>query len=234
MRGVIPLADVLASRSYPGRGCLAACSASGDLMLSYFLTGRSEASRVRSIRARADGDIEIAGRSAEQDSLRHYVAAARRGEWLVVGNGSQVVPVAEELAKSGDVAQAWGPHSYEPDSPIFTPRVWMAWHSTRPLMFGQARRSSRADGGPDRVAWFVEEIPPGNGVLLTTYTGTVDDVVTSTEPVDVEVSFQTPAELSEAIWQGLEPAVRVGCFVVDPTGAREGFTRVSDPEGRQG
>ena len=227
MRGVQPLADVLASRSYPGRGCLAARSANGDLLLCYFLTGRSEASRARSIRTRPDGDMEIVGLGSEQDALRHYVAVARRGDWLVVGNGSQVVPIAEELARTSDVTTAWAPHTYEPDPPIFTPRVWMAWHSAQPLTIGQARRSTRPGGGSDRVAWLVEDIPAGSGVLLTTYARTIDNVITSTEPVDVEVTFETPFELSDSLWHCQQPVVRVGCLVVDPRGEQEVVLRTA-------
>lgn len=224
MREVTALAEVLARRQYPGRGCLAASSTSGEVLLGYFLTGRSAESRSRSVLTRRDGDVEIVGSRPGQDALRHYVAAARRGGWLVVGNGSQVVPIAEDLEQSGDVDQAWAPHTYEPDPPIFTPRIWVAWHPDRALVFGQARRSHRADRGPDRVACFVEGIPSGGGVLLTTYKGTVDDVVTAREPIDIEVAFQTPAEFSEAIWECLEPELRVACFVVDPAGEREPLT----------
>jgi IMP cyclohydrolase len=217
MCGVTALRTALAGRPYPGRGCLAVRSSDGDLLLSYFLTGRSEASRARSFRSRANGDLEVVGTDAKHDALRHYIASASRGKWVVVGNGDHVVPVAERLAEDGDVLRAWAQHTYEPDPPIFTPRVWMAWRPEHPLVFGQARRSERSDGGADRVVWVFDEVPPGAGVLLTTYTGTVDHVSTSREPIDVEIPVTTTAELNEEVWRSLNPEVRVGCFSLDPS-----------------
>ncbi len=101
------LTDVLASRPYPGRACLAARTLDRQLSFTYVLTGRSTASREREIAILEGGDIVVRDTSAARhDALRHYVAAARRGDWTVVGNGEHVVPLAEQLESGAGAAAA--------------------------------------------------------------------------------------------------------------------------------
>lgn len=119
------LGQILGTRGYPGRGCVSARLADGRLYLAYFLTGRSEASRSRTVELQPSGDVQVRDTSGgDHDDLRHYVAAVRREGWTVVGNGDQVEPLASALAAGKDPASAWAEHTYEPDPPIFTPRIW--------------------------------------------------------------------------------------------------------------
>jgi IMP cyclohydrolase-like protein len=101
------VSQTLESRPYPGRGCLAARSGNSRLSLVYILTGRSAASRNRKLIILDNGDVAVrdtAGTALRHDLLRHYVAAARRRDWLVIGNGDQVVPRDESLASGLPVA----------------------------------------------------------------------------------------------------------------------------------
>jgi IMP cyclohydrolase len=215
---MLSLAEVLAVRSYPGRGCLAARSNDGTLGFVYFLTGRSQASRARELVVVDGGDIAVRGRSGDShDSLRHYVAGARRGSWVVVGNGGQVVPVAEALQAGRAVPDAWRQHSYEPDSPIFTPRIWLVHnHDARTdAIVGYVRRG-REGAGADHVAWAAETVEPGTGILMTTYAGTEAEVVTTTAPEDVRVRAASVTELLAEVWTELRRELRVGAFAVTP------------------
>ena len=128
---------VLAGNRYPGRGVLWVRTRDGALRGGYFLTGRSAASRARVLR-RGDGELIVAptGESAH-DPLRHYVAAREHGGWLVFGNGEQVTVVADRLAEGRTPTEALAGLEYEPDPPIFTPRITVA-----------------ADLAPERGAWF--------------------------------------------------------------------------------
>jgi IMP cyclohydrolase len=215
---MIELVEALRQRPYPGRGCVAARLGDSRLYLGYFLTGRSPASRSRTIELQPQGDVRVTDTSGgDRDSLRHYVAAARRGGWTVVGNGDQVEPLAHELAAGTDPATAWAAHTYEPDPPIFTPRIWLALrHSDSALMLGSAARSERSDGSPDRLLWMPEALPPGTGVLLTTYAATADDVRTSGAPASITTTAAGPADLLNDMWTVLDPTLAVAAFVAPP------------------
>lgn len=216
---MLALVDALRDRPYAGRGCLAARLADGSLWFAYLLTGRSEASRSRALEQHPDGDIRVVDTRSggEHDALRHYVAAARRGNWTVVGNGDQVEPLVDALAASVDPATAWAAHTFEPDPPIFTPRIWICSDAEERVLVGAARRSSRPDGSADRALWMPESIAPRSGVLVTTYAGTPENVVTSGLPLDVGIDVASGDELLDVTWDALEPSLRVAAFVARPT-----------------
>jgi IMP cyclohydrolase len=212
------VAELLSGRPYPGRGCVAARTGTGELVFAYFLTGRSEASRNREMVALETGDVVVRDAGGESgDPLRHYVAAARRGPWTVVGNGHQVVALAETLAAGRTELEAWSEHTFEPDEPIFTSRIWAAHRSGGPdCLLGFARRSDRPDGGPDRVVWLVDVLAAGSGTVMTTYAGTADKIARTTAPVDVTVAAGGAPELLDEVWRALTPELRVAAVVLLP------------------
>jgi IMP cyclohydrolase len=222
---VLTIAAALESRSYPGRGLIAARTQAGARCLVYFLTGRSPSSRARRLAVLGQGDVAVQGAEpgGQFDPLRHYAAAARRGSWVVVGNGAQVVPIAESLAGGGDLLAAWRQHSYEPDGPIFTPRIWVATIAgTTEFLIGYALRAGR-DGGTDRVVWSIDDLPPGRGVLMSTYDGTPERVHNARVPINLETDSETAAELLDEVFSALAPDLRVAAFALDPDRAGAGI-----------
>lgn len=210
--------DVLRSRPYPGRGVLLGRLSTGTPVGAYFLTRRSDSSRARRLVRREGGDIEVADTSGgPHDDLRHYLAVAERGPWLVFGNGDQVEPLATALAAGSSVTCAWAAHSFEPDPPIFTPRIWVARNrnGSLPALLGCARRSERSDRAADRVAWDCEITRPGDAVLLTTYNGTTTEVRTAREPADVRTTAASVEQLADDLWNGLDPDLRVGAVAFE-------------------
>ncbi len=212
------LSEALTARPYPGRGCVAARLPDDNLWFGYFLTGRSVASRSRAVERGGAGDLWVVDTRSggEHDSLRHYVAGARRGSWTVVGNGDQVEPLAAALATSTDAVSAWAAHTYEPDPPIYTPRIWICAGAEEQLLVGSVRRSARPDRTADRGLWMPERLAPGDGLLITTYAGSVDEVVTSGLPLDVGTDFTSGEDLLASVWDALEPSLRVAAFVAQP------------------
>jgi IMP cyclohydrolase len=218
--GVTSIRELLHSRPYPGRGLLAARTKGGGRCIVYFLTGRSPASREREIAVLDGGDVAVRSVAPEQatDVLRHYVAAAQRGPQVVVGNGSQVARLAEALAAGAGPLDAWAAHTYEPDGPIFTPRIWVSTTTAgdAPCLIGYATRSDRADGDVDRVIWAPGRLAPGDGTLMSTYDASAAHVRTARLPQSVRCSASTPEELLAEVWAGLDPDLRVAAFALDP------------------
>lgn len=213
------LAEVLQSRPYPGRGVIAARTVDGGRCLAYFLTGRSPASREREIAVLPDGDIAVRGTSTSgsADALRHYVAGAQRGEVVIVGNGSQVVPIAEALAGGADPLAASAQHTYEPDGPIFTPRIWVSTTTdpAAPVLIGYAARSDRG-GDVDRVVWAPGELAPGDGILMSTYDASAAHVRTARVPQDLHTDAATPGQLLQEMYGALDRDLRVAALALDP------------------
>lgn len=215
------LDEALRARAYPGRGVLMVRTVTGGRCLAYFLTGRSSASLQRKLVVAVDGDVEVRDRRAGRapDELRHYTAVARRGDVIVIGNGTQVLPLAEDLADGSEPLTAFARFAYEPDEPIFTPRIWIATTVTEagPCVLGYAIRSGRPSNGADRVAWAAGELAAGEGILMSTYDGTATRVSTARAPLDVTTAAATPKELLEELWAALDRELRVAALAFDPS-----------------
>ena len=188
------------------------------MVFVYFITGRSPASKNRALSATPSGDISVRDRDdAQHDALRHYCAAASRGPWTVIGNGDQVVPIAVDLAAGRDLVATWSDHTFEPDPPIYTSRIWMAHHSTgADCVLGFARRSRRPDGSVDRVVWVIDHLAAGSAVLMTTYAGSGERVIPTSGPTDVTVAADCRSRLIDEVWQALDPTVKVAAFALAP------------------
>ncbi|MGN5636847.1 IMP cyclohydrolase [Streptomyces sp. AC154] len=139
------LNNTLADNHYPGRGVLWCRTGDGDTLGGYFLTGRSPASQARTLHRTPGGALIVApSESREHDHLRHCVAARQSGQWLVFGNGEQVATVADRLGSGESPAPALDGLDYEPNPPIFTPRLTVVAYGQDGgrAWLGAARRSS--------------------------------------------------------------------------------------------
>jgi IMP cyclohydrolase len=212
------LHQVLAGNRYPGRGVLWARTLDGAFRGGYFLTGRSAASKARALR-RGDGELIVTPNTeSEHDPLRHYVAARERGGWLVFGNGEQVAVVADRLEEGGTPAQALDGLEYEPDPPIFTPRITVAadLHSGRVAWFGAARRSRGGRTAADVLMLAVRDLEVGDAVVMTTYRSDGQDVATGEPFIETRTEAADQEELLEEVWGALAPELRVAVAVFEP------------------
>jgi IMP cyclohydrolase len=212
------LRGLLNARPYPGRGCLLAVTGPQRYMV-YFVTGRSPASRSRSLAVAQSGAVDVTDTrlEGEHDSLRHYRAVSTSGEWQVVGNGDHVESVTRALAAGQDPHSIMTALTVEPDPPIYTPRIWLGARRGRSDLapiFGYARR--RLDGGVDRVIWSVSDLTSGWGVLLSTYEGTAEAVRTAFCPSEVALAAVDGPSLLSEVWEALDPTIRVGAVLVTP------------------
>ncbi|WP_392675878.1 IMP cyclohydrolase [Streptomyces sp. LN785] len=210
--------EVVAGNRYPGRGVLWARTLGGALCGGYFLTGRSAASKARVLR-RGDGGLIVAptGELAH-DPLRHYVAARERGGWLVFGNGGQVAMVSDRLQEGRTPTEATSGLAYEPDPPIFTPRITVAvdLHSGHDTWFGAARRSAGGRSAADVLTLAVRDLGPGDVVLMTTYRSDGHQVATGVPFLEARTGAADQDELLEEVWAALAPEFRVAMAVFEP------------------
>lgn len=215
---VDPLCEVVAGNRYPGRGVLWARTLGGTPCGGYFLTGRSAASKARAVR-RGEGELIVSPTNeAEHDPLRHYVAARERDGWLVFGNGEQVAVVSDRLREAQSPVEALGRLEYEPDPPIFTPRITVVagLRSGREAWFGAARRSRGGRTAADVLTLAVRDLEPGDAVLMTTYRSDGHVVATGEPFLEVRIDAADQDELLEELWGALAPELRVAVAVFEP------------------
>jgi IMP cyclohydrolase len=152
---------------YPGRGLIHMVDTAGVSTWVYFITGRSDASKARRVRADPDGLVVVpTEHSADSDALRHYACARWANDILVVGNGDHVDVIASGLKQGHSLKQITALIDPEPDPPIWTPRIALAMGSK--VHFISVSRSD------DKIARHIRETPrePGVASVLTTYSGT--------------------------------------------------------------
>jgi IMP cyclohydrolase len=212
------LHEVLAGNRYPGRGVLWARTLGGALCGGYFLTGRSAASKARALRP-ADGELIVAPTDATaHDPLRHYVAARERGNWLTFGNGEQVAVVSDLLENGRTPTEAMAGLEYEPDPPIFTPRITVVTdlRSEQDAWFGAARRSAARRSAAVVLTVAVRGLEPGEAVLMTTYRSDGRQVATGEPFLEARTVAADPGGLLEEVWAALSPEVRVATAIFEP------------------
>lgn len=116
-----PFEEFFERNAYPGRGLAIGLDDAGRATALYWVTGRSTASRQRG--AHIDGTDVVIGPASEDgahpDPLRHYRALRTTALGVIVGNGSHVADIAEQVAHGTTFAAALASHDYEPD-PRFT------------------------------------------------------------------------------------------------------------------
>ena len=226
------LKDTLADNHYPGRGVLWCRTGDGTTLGAYFLTGRSPASKARTLHRTPAGELIVAPSDArEHDHLRHYVAARQTGNRLVFGNGEQVATVSDRLTSGQAPLLALDGLDYEPDPPIFTPRLTVI-ADTLPgggAWFGAARRSTGDRTATNRLTLHVSDLAPGEAVLMTTYQSDGQEIATGSPFLEVRTPAGTPRDLLEELWSALRPELRIAAAVFTPTGLAAADVRQASP-----
>jgi IMP cyclohydrolase len=200
----------LITMTYPGRFIIIGRDPSGrhDLV-AYGITGRSPSSQAR--RLELEGDA-IFTRPTDPKALEGGNAdllvypAVTMGPGLVVSNGRQTTaidPLSDEspirVLEKG--LEGW---TYEPDAPIFTPRIAGCVLPGRRAGLGLLKRA--ADGSAER-SFFEFPLVPGLGKLVSTYAGENANPlpVFGGEPLGVHLAETTAEATARSIYEALRP-----------------------------
>ncbi|MFC5826646.1 IMP cyclohydrolase [Nonomuraea insulae] len=219
------LHEIFQASRYPGRIVVWARTLDGVTCGGYVLTGRTPASQARALRLTGQELVVGPTSPAPNDPLRHYVAAARRGDWLVYGNGEQVATVADRLQEGQPPTVALDELEYEPDPPIFTPRITVIAGSAAQAWFGAARRSLSDRTTTNLLTLSVRDLAPGDAVLMTTYRSDGEHPVTGEPFVEAVTEAADQHELLDELWDSLDPRFRVAAATFTPHGLAEAALR---------
>ncbi|MET9310629.1 IMP cyclohydrolase [Kribbella sp. NPDC003505] len=202
---------------YPGRGLAIGRDVDGVPFFSYWLTGRSAASQARELVVREREIIVRDTSGGPADDLRHYTAAIRGDDWVIVGNGTQVGELAAARTRQPDLQIALRGLTYEPDPPIRTPRITAGATLTSAgltdVVIGAARPYDGAPELTEHPSLYAARIAPGTALTTTTYAGTADNVVVNGHP-EVTVIALPWSAITDNLWQSLQPSLRVAAITV--------------------
>jgi IMP cyclohydrolase len=202
----------LVAMEYPGRIIIIGKSLAGKTVVVYAITGRSPASQARKLEWREDG---VWVRPTDEETLKKgsvdllvYPAMLYHPGGVAVSNGKQTADIRRALERATNplsvLSASLAAWKYEPDAPIFTPRI-----SGCVLPGPKAALNLIKRGTGDAAVRNSFEIMflPGKGKIISTYDGVNRDPLRSFpgEPLDADIEGADSAQTAEAVYESLKP-----------------------------
>lgn len=200
--------DYLSEKKYPGRIIGMGMSENGKPVGVYAIMGRSEGSRNRVFNL-SDGILSVKpykdGNTGDA-SLTLYDAAIFTDDRVIIANGRHISIIKESVSLENALAQC----TYEPDGPVFTPRIMGVMEKDGSFSLAIARKV--ADEAERKIWSYIPE--RGRIVLIHTYDDdgnpppsfSLSPVPTTTEECDAK-------SLAASIWNALDKDNKVSIFV---------------------
>ena len=208
----------LASNSYPGRGIVIGKSEDGTkAVVAYFIMGRSVNSRNRVFELSGEDMRTKAFDPAllSDPSLVIYFPVRMCKDGMIVTNGDQTDTIYEYLSEGKTFEDALRTRTFEPDPPLFTPRV-SGLLSFANGDFTYKLSILKSTDGDDKYAqrqFFEYDAKPGLGHFIHTYKCDGDPVPSfEGEPTPVGISGDIDT-FTAALWDNLNEDNKVSLFV---------------------
>lgn len=211
--------DNLSRLIYPGRWLAIGIAPGGEHhVILYAITGRSPSSQARRLELEGNAvwtkptDPEVL-KKGNPELLVYPAVIFGRG--IAASNGRQTTDIDTDGTSSAVSAldAGLGPWSYEPDAPIFTPRITGCVLPSGSSALSLIKRGAE---GESVRAFF--EIAPRRGRIsfLSTYAGDNREPLAaySGEPLEIGIEGKTPEETAEEAYAALQPAGRSEDFRV--------------------
>ena len=204
--------DALTRMEYPGRMLIIGAEPTGKCaVVVYAITWRSPSSQARKLEIEGSA---IYTKPTDPEALRKgnvdllVYPALQLGRGVAVSNGKQTADIFAALAAgptpAGILSKALENWDYEPDAPIYTPRISGCIVPGPRAALSVLRRDP--DGSTVRN-YFEFPLLPGRGKFVSTYAGKNADPlpVFNGEPVDVEIEASDAREAADAVYRALQP-----------------------------
>ncbi len=203
----------LSSREYPGRVIIIGKDPSGkNTVVIYAITGRSPSSQSRKLALEKDA-IQVMPTDKEAVHTKNidllvYTAILFSPQGIAVSNGRQTPDIGSTLGQTQNpeevLSSALRKWDYEPDPPIFTPRI-----SGCVLLGGKAALSliRRGADGSSQREYYKIPLKAGEGRMIATYSGVNTDPVPSfkEKPAAVGIQAKSADEMAESVYDALGP-----------------------------
>lgn len=203
----------LSSMEYPGRVVVIGQDPNGEnAVIIYAITGRSPSSQARKLEV---GDDGIWAQPTDEETLKKgyvdlliYPAILFTSQGIAVSNGKQTSDIRKALVQGRDpveiLSSSLSTWDYEPDAPIYTPRI-----SGCVLPGGKAALSiiHRGSDSSSQRKFYDFPLTSGQGKMIATYSGENTDPLPcfTGEPVAVGIRAKQANEMAEAFYNALGP-----------------------------
>lgn len=214
----VDLYEELKGNSYPGRGIVIGKSQDGkSAVTAYFIMGRSVNSRNRVFEAEGENLRTRAFDPAllSDPSLVIYFPVRMFDGGMIVTNGDQTDTVYEFLQAGKTFEEALRTRTFEPDPPIFTPRISgiLEFSDSGFTYKLSILKSTDGDESYAQRQFFEYEPKAGLGHFIHTYQGDGDPVPSfEGEPTPVNLSGDIDS-FTSGLWENLNEANKVSLFV---------------------
>lgn len=209
------LNKLLNENTYPGRGIVIGKSEDGEnMVIAYFIMGRSENSRNRVFVEDGDGIKTKAFDEAKlvDPSLIIYSPVRVINGKTIVTNGDQTDTVYDFIKDGKTFEEALRTRRFEPDAPNYTPRISGVVEGD----FYKMSILKSADGDPDgdhRYFYEYSGIKAGKGHFIHTYKcdgNPIPSFEGEPEAVEIKGDIET---FTENVWNNLNKDNKVSLFV---------------------
>jgi len=198
---------------YVGRVISCGLTHEGEPIAIYALTARSAVSKARVLISKSDG-LWVEPTSDLQGgdpSLLYYRASFRQNHKLFIANGMH----SERFVDSTSIESALQDEIYEPDEPIFTPRI-AAVFDLEALSYSFASLTRSPDGSCKRSFTHFNDLKAGVAHRIQTYEG---DVQNPRAFVDPPIAYTLPStNIGQTIFDQLDPTLRIALAVIRSDG----------------
>jgi IMP cyclohydrolase len=209
--------EILSANSYPGRGIIIG-RAGIFAVCAYFIMGRSDNSRNRVFVRDGDGlRTEAFDASAMKDpSLVIYSPVRTLGSKTIITNGDQTDTIYDFLDAQKSFEEALQTREFEPDPPIFTPRIsGIIRLCERSFNYALSILKS-ANGDSSSCRRFTYTYKPatdGVGHFIHTYKGDGNPPASfEGEPVEIAVDGDID-DFTAKIWESLNAQNKISLYV---------------------
>jgi len=214
----INLQEYLKETVYPGRGIIIGQSSDGEnIVMAYFIMGRSENSRNRVFEKTFDGIRTKAFDESKltDPSLVIYPPIITYRNNIIVTNGDQTDTIYDFLSDGKSFEDALRTRTFEPDPPILTPRI-SGLITVSDSEFAYKLSILKSDDGNENRAlrYFYEYETPesGKGHFIHTYRHNADVPPSfEGEPKKIEINGNIE-EFFETIWDSLSDDFKVSLY----------------------
>lgn len=215
----------IAQNPYPGRGLLLGHGDDGNLLLVYWIMGRSDHSRNRRFIA-SDTTLRtepVDASMVKDPSLIIYEAMLELEGQQLVSNGDQTRTLYAGLQSGKTFEQALREREREPDAPNYTPRIsgLIDLRAAAPQLFLSVIKSCQFDPSRSQRTTFEFALPPkGLAVGLTTYMGDGSPLPSYRGEPLVLPCDGSPSEVLMRYYEALDADNRIAVAVkqIDPAG----------------
>jgi len=212
--------EILSNNDYPGRGIIIGRSVDGDRAVNvYFIMGRSENSRNRIFKKTDDG-IQTAAFIPElltDPSLVIYAPVRTVNGHIVVTNGAQTDTIYEYLKNGDSFANALDEWTFEPDPPIYTPRISGVINPDGSYLLSILRTKNGDPSECDKCVFEYASPTSGTGHFISTYNNDGNPPPSfKGEPKSVELSnYDSIEDFAKSIWDSLNSDNKVSLYALE-------------------